>query len=123
MFWKKNYKKIYEYVGEFKNNMMHGKGKYTHKANDNLKGYVHIGGYINNKKTWPWKGNMDKWTNVCWSILSGEPTYGTLRYSDGNRYEGEFKNGKRDGEGTYFLKKEQKKKVFGEKINLNMQKK
>ena len=44
MFWKKITKK-YEYVGEFKNNMMHGKGKYTHTANDNLKGYVHIGLY------------------------------------------------------------------------------
>ena len=56
--------------------------------------------------------------------VNGNPTYGTLKYSNGNRYEGEFKNHLRDGEGTYFFKKwHKKRRVFGAKINLNMQKK
>ena len=103
--------------------MMHGKGKYTHKANDNLKGYVHIGGYINNKRHGYGEATWRNGQTYVGQYVNGDPTYGTLKYSDGNRYEGQFKNHLRDGEGTYFLKKEQKKKVFGEKINLNMQKK
>ena len=38
------YTKKYRYIGEFKNNMKHGKGKYTHTANDKFKGYIYIGG-------------------------------------------------------------------------------
>ena len=115
--------KRYEYVGEFKNNMMHGKGKYTHKANDNLKGYVHIGGYINNKRHGYGEATWRNGQTYVGQYVNGDPTYGTLRYPDGNRYEGQFKNHKRDGEGTYFFKKGTKKEGIWRKDKFRYAKK
>ncbi len=58
----------------WKNNCMHGKGKYTWPN-----GRVYEGDYTYDKKE----------------------GHGVYRWPDGRKYEGGWKNGKQDGEGTY----------------------
>ena len=70
--------KGHEYVGEWKDSNMHGKGTYTWPSGDKYVGEWKIGQF-NGK---------------------GIYTSGSGKYK-GDVYEGQFKNGNRDGYGTY----------------------
>ena len=95
--------KRYEYIGEFKNNMRHGKGKYTHIANDKFKGYIHIGEYLNNKRHGYGEAKWVTGEEYTGQYVKGLPNgFGIYKYANGDRYEGNFINDKMDGEGRYF---------------------
>ena len=93
----------YKYVGEFKNNMKHGKGKYEHIANDKFNGYTYEGEFINDKRH---GYGVAKWVsgdNYSGQYVKGIPNgYGVYKFNNGDRYEGEYRNGKRHGEGIFF---------------------
>ena len=71
------YNNLKKHMGEFKDNIISGKGTYTTRNGD-----IYIGIFIN-------------------GLINGK---GTLIYKNGDKYEGEFKNGKRDGEGSMYDK-------------------
>ena len=62
------------YIGEYKDNQRHGQGTYTHAS-----GEKYVGEYKNGKKN----------------------GYGTNSFPDGDKYAGEWKDGKNHGYGTY----------------------
>jgi len=87
------------YEGEWKNEKMHGHGKYT-----DIDGDIYIGefndGLRNGQGTYIFATGEKydgKFKNDNFHFR------GTLTFADGDKYEGEFKNGKRNGHGTLTL--------------------
>lgn len=80
-----------KYVGDFKDGKMHGYGAVTKDNKDY---------YIGNWKDGEWVGNT-RGPAICVSgdCANGE---GTSIYSDGGKYIGQFKEGKREGKGKMF---------------------
>ena len=62
------------YVGEWKDDQLHGQGTYTHTSGDQ---------YVGEFKDGERHGQ------------------GTFTYTNGHQYSGQYKNGKRHGQGTY----------------------
>lgn len=106
------------YVGDWQNNERHGYGVYNYNDRSGYKSYsgewvagqrsgLGIMHYDDNSIT-PrfgiWKENnfLYKYENL--GCLEGDcyEKYGIYVWNDGTRYEGNFKNGKRDGEGLYY---------------------
>ncbi len=69
-----------KYEGEWKEDMKNGHGILSYADNDQYGRLVYEGGWIDNQ-------------------MSGN---GTMTYKSGERYEGAWKNGLRDGKGTFY---------------------
>ena len=97
--------KKYKYIGEFKKNMMHGKGKYTHIGDDKFKGYTYVGQYFKDKRHGYGKAGWPNGQKFSGEYLNGEPNgFGVYTYFNGDIYQGILKNGIREGEGKYVYK-------------------
>jgi hypothetical protein len=90
-----------KYDGEFRDGKRNGRGTYTF-ANGSVisQGIWADGNFVglspNQQSNLPACQGSDAvmWTNNC---------FGTYTYANGNKYVGEFKDGKRNGQGTNFL--------------------
>ncbi len=89
----------YNYYGDTKNNLPHGKGTATYDNGDK-----YIGSYKNGKMdgqgTYYFKSGskyVGDWKN---DKRTGKGTY---YFKNGDKYVGDFKNGKKDGQGTYYV--------------------
>ena len=86
-----------KYVGEWRDNKRHGKGTYTHSS-----GSKYVGEYKNNKRH-----GRGTYTFASGNKYVGEfkndtrHGRGTYTYASGSKYVGGFKNGRRHGRGTY----------------------
>ena len=86
-----------KFVGEFKDNLKHGKGTFTWAD-----GTKYVGQYkddLNSGQGTYTFANGDKYVGEYKEGLrSGQGTY---TYADGNKYVGEWKNGVKSGQGTF----------------------
>ena len=122
--------KKYKYIGEFKKNMMHGKGKYTYIGDDKFKGYTYVGQYFKNKRHGYGKAGWPNGQKFSGEYLNGEPNgFGVYTYFNGDIYQGILKNGIREGEGKYVYKFcdcddlwKNNKFLFAKKINKTQKK-
>lgn len=102
-----------KYFGDWKNGLMHGNGSYQWKA-----GNFYIGEYKDGKMNGVGKKYNSEsvlvqkgtWIDNVYQInetgcISGncENSTGTYLWEDGNKYEGEWKDGKMHGTGTFYL--------------------
>ena len=87
-----------KYVGDWKNNKMHGLGTYYYKESDNK----YVGDWKNNKMhgfgTFYWNEG-DKYVGDY--LNDKRHGKGKYTYKSGNKYDGDWVNGKRTGEGVY----------------------
>ena len=89
---------ISKYKGEFKNDLMNGKGI----LNDYENGYIYEGEFLEGKKNG--KGVLEYIDGTKYEgefkddLYNG---YGSIIFSNGNKYEGEFKNGVIKGKGKF----------------------
>jgi hypothetical protein len=102
-----------KYVGNWKNSKRNGQGinywinksTYDGEWKDDLKhGYGTLTSPTGEKKTGFWENGTYKGTNIAKSgCVSGncQNGSGTFIYTNGDKYEGLFKNGIIDGQGTY----------------------
>lgn len=97
------YKNDTIYIGEFKNSLYHGHGKYYTKGfvGDIYDGIFENGNFIYGKYT-RYSGSviLYEWEGV-WKDM--DLIEGTLKYYDNAIYKGTFKNLKPDGFGTLFF--------------------
>tara|TARA_B110000908_G_C10081327_1_gene369717 strand:+ start:277 stop:849 length:573 start_codon:yes stop_codon:yes gene_type:complete len=88
-----------KYVGEYKDNKMHGEGTYTWANGDRYDGEFKNG--LRHGKGATIYPNGDRYEG---ELKNGEKHgNGTYTYSNGSSYVGEFKNGKYNGKGTTTL--------------------
>ena len=92
-----------KYIGEWKNNKMHGKGALHFKNGDSF-----YGEFINGEQK---KGGLSlssSGISFQGEFINNLPSYGTLSFNsgrhDGDKYIGDFENGQMHGEGTYKTK-------------------
>jgi hypothetical protein len=106
------------YIGEWQNNEFHGYGVYYYNDRAGFKSYSGewIAGkrsgiglmYYDDNDIQPrfgvWKENnfLYKYENLGCSEGDCYNGYGIYTWNDGTRYEGSFRDGKRDGEGVYY---------------------
>jgi len=106
------------YIGEWQNNQFHGYGAYYYNDRPGFKSYSGewLAGkrsgiglmYYDDKDIQPrfgvWKENnfLYKYDNLGCSEGDCYNSYGVYTWNDGIRYEGNFREGKRDGEGVYY---------------------
>ena len=85
------------YIGEWKNNKMHGKGTYIFKSGSKYIGQWKNDNHHGNGEYISANGSIAKgtWKN---HQLHGK---GTINFSNGDDYIGEFSNGNFEGRGTY----------------------
>lgn len=99
--WVSGHKKGDKYIGEFRNNKIHGQGIYNFAS-----GNKYVGEYKNSKKHW--KGTFTFF--VTGNKYVGEYKNGkrhgkgTFTFATGDKYVGKFKNGKFNGQGTFTYK-------------------
>lgn len=109
------------YVGEWQSNQRHGYGVYYYNARSNYKLYAgewvadERAGmgimYFEDKGVTPrfgiWKSNKFSHKYEDLGCLEGDcyQGFGIYVWNDGSRYEGNFKNGERNGEGIYYYPK------------------
>lgn len=106
-----------EYIGDWDNNRRHGYGvyiyaskglfrKYAGEWKNNMRSGMGIMYYQNNApaKFGIWKDNkfVTKYHSIGCQEGDCHDGYGVYVWSDGSRYEGMYKNGKRAGQGTYY---------------------
>lgn len=110
-----------KYTGEWQNNERHGYGVYTYNDRSGYKKYsgewkagqrAGLGiMYYEQEDRKPrygiWKDNNFLYQHEDLGCLEGDcyQGYGIYVWNDGSRYEGNFRNGKRDGEGIYYYPK------------------
>ncbi|MFK7951191.1 MAG: caspase family protein [Saprospiraceae bacterium] len=110
------------YVGEWQNNQKHGYGVYYFNGNSNYK-ERYAGEWIADKRSGMgimyykdkdimprfglWKDNKFSKKYEDLGCLEGDcyQNFGLYVWDDGSRYEGNFKNGERHGEGIYYYSK------------------
>lgn len=119
------------YVGEWQSNQRHGYGVYYYNARNKYKLYAgewiadQRSGmgimYYDDKGVAPrfgiWKDNKFSHKYEDLGCLEGDcyTGFGVYVWNDGSRYEGNFKNGERNGEGIYYYTKGGK--YIGNQVN------
>ena len=91
----------HKYVGEYKDNKMHGQGTYTWTLGE-FAGDKYVGEFKDDKRH-----GQGTYTYADGEKYVGEHKdnkrhgQGTYTYASGDKYVGEIKDGKRHGQGTY----------------------
>jgi hypothetical protein len=92
------------YIGEFKNDLIEGKGIYKHSNGD-----VYEGDFKNDNKEGKGKYKLEN-GDVCEGDLKNDTMEGKgiMRFANGDVYEGDFKNGVFEGKGKFIYSKDGK---------------
>jgi len=112
-----------KYVGEFKDGAFHGQGTLTKAGGNSKEGIWENGRFVRETKVEPPHESMNvatslpmlqdvNNTNKLPMCPSGQHTrlycWGSITLESGDKYEGEFKNGVREGKGTFYFLGESK---------------
>ena len=91
-----------QYVGEWKDDKLHGQGTYTYGSGSEWSGDKYVGGFKEGKQhgqgTYTF-AEGDKYVGE-WKD-DKQHGQGTYTYDNGDQYVGEWKDGKSNGQGTY----------------------